>query len=161
MTSCNVWKQSKAKQNQIKQRNKNKNKDRKNAIIFNLFSQLITAKEVVDVCDPNPCKNGGVCVQCSSTTHGYYCDCPSEKYLGENCAIVEQGKYKYANFDCTHAYFRSKYMNICFILCNSLCHKIKFTPPWLPFKGDLTSSLKFISLVWIIYFDKGCKTYDH
>lgn len=45
--------------------------------------------EVCDACRPNPCQNGGTCVECSTSTSGYYCECPSDNYVGENCEIEE------------------------------------------------------------------------
>lgn len=37
---------------------------------------------VVDNCNPNPCKNGGVC---HSECSGYYCECPTPFRWGRHC----------------------------------------------------------------------------
>ena len=38
----------------------------------------------LDPCDPNPCKNGGIC---SRDGHGsYICDCTSTSFIGQTCS---------------------------------------------------------------------------
>ncbi|KAJ8866710.1 hypothetical protein PR048_032571 [Dryococelus australis] len=41
----------------------------------------------IDVCDLNPCSNGGQCVKNKNSVRGYSCQCNSDEYSGEYCEV--------------------------------------------------------------------------
>lgn len=46
-----------------------------------------------DVCDPNPCENGGVCLS-GLSDNSFSCECP-DGFTDPNCSsVVEVGKCK-------------------------------------------------------------------
>ncbi len=50
---------------------------------------------IANPCNPNPCQNGGVCVQ-NATTGSLYCKCPANvAYSGNEIGFI---KYKFLNF---------------------------------------------------------------
>ena len=44
--------------------------------------------EEIKLCDPNPCLNGGTCVE--RTGLEYVCECPTN-FIGSNCSSCQNG----------------------------------------------------------------------
>ncbi|XP_063227767.1 protocadherin-like wing polarity protein stan [Bacillus rossius redtenbacheri] len=41
----------------------------------------------INVCELNPCSNGGQCIEDKNTVRGYSCECNSDEYSGEYCEV--------------------------------------------------------------------------
>ena len=67
---------------------------------------LIVFPAAPNACDPNPCKNYGICILRANTPSGYECHCYPD-FEGENCEIqITTTAGMYANLQVSCIYLR-------------------------------------------------------